>query len=134
MSVSSNCIDRLAPEHPFPIGLNDSFAALKWVRSPILFRHRYTRIPALELTAPHRICRQTVENAASLGISVHKALIVGGDSAGANLATVVALLARDDPFFSGRPVTGQLLRQPSVIHPDAYPEKWVVPTRLFRVH
>ncbi|RDX46295.1 Alpha/beta hydrolase fold-3 [Lentinus brumalis] len=87
---------RLAPEHQFPTGLNDSYAALQW----------------------------TAGMASSLRISLQKGFIVGGDSAGANLATVCAMLARDDPFFTGHPVTGQLVRQPSVIHPDACPEKY----------
>ncbi|KAI0704749.1 Alpha/Beta hydrolase protein [Earliella scabrosa] len=87
---------RLGPEHPYPAGLNDAYAAIKW----------------------------TVDNASSLRVSTEKGLIVGGDSAGAQLATVCAHLARDDPFFQGRPVTGQLLRQPVVVHPEACPDEY----------
>ena len=57
---------RLAPEHPQPAQLDDSYAALKWMS----------------------------ENAAELGFNPHK-LIVNGGSAGGNLAAGVALLARD---------------------------------------
>jgi len=49
---------------------------------------------------------------------------VAGASAGGNLATVLAHRVRDDPFFEGRRVTGQLLQIPCVVHPDAYPEKF----------
>ncbi|KAM5545776.1 hypothetical protein V8D89_000814 [Ganoderma adspersum] len=85
---------RLAPEFPFPTGINDCYAALKW----------------------------TIENAQSLKVDVSKGFLVGGHSAGANFSAVLAQQARDDPFFAGRQITGQLLREPVTIHPDGYPE------------
>ncbi|KAI0824332.1 Alpha/Beta hydrolase protein [Trametes gibbosa] len=87
---------RLAPEHPFPIGLNDAYSSVKWV----------------------------AENADTLHVSLAKGFIVGGDSAGANIATTCAHLARDDCFFAGRPLTGQLVREPAVVHPDACPPEY----------
>ena len=57
---------RLAPEHKFPAAVGDAWAATRWI----------------------------VAHAAELGIDADR-LAVGGDSAGGNLATVVALLARD---------------------------------------
>ena len=57
---------RMGPEHKFPAAVDDSWAALQWIGA----------------------------NAASLGADPAR-MGVHGDSAGANLAAVVALLARD---------------------------------------
>jgi acetyl esterase len=73
---------RMGPEHKFPAAVEDSFAALKWVHAH-----------ANELGAdPDRI-------------GVH------GDSAGANLAAVVALMARD--------AGGPRLQLQSLVYPVA---------------
>jgi acetyl esterase len=73
---------RLAPEHPYPAGVNDSWAAVQWVG----------------------------EHAAELGGDPNR-IAVAGDSAGGNLAAVMAVLARDN---SGPELTFQLLWYPVV--------------------
>ena len=57
---------RLAPEHPFPAGLDDGAAGLRWA----------------------------VAHAAELGVTSARTAVMG-DSAGGNLAAVVCLLARE---------------------------------------
>ncbi|MDR5757076.1 alpha/beta hydrolase [Caballeronia sp. LZ035] len=57
---------RLAPEHRFPVAVNDAFDALQWL----------------------------TREAGTFGIDAAR-LAIGGDSAGGTLATVCAVLARD---------------------------------------
>ncbi len=75
---------RLAPEHKFPIPFDDCYAALQAVH----------------------------DNAAELGIDAGR-LAVGGDSAGANIATAMALKARDE---GGPALRFQLLVYPVTDH------------------
>ena len=67
-------------------------------------------------------------------MSLKRGFIVGGDSAGGSLAAAVVLQARDDPFFSESPITGQYLREPTVVHPLAHPEKYVLCSRTDGSH
>jgi len=87
LCLYSNCVVaavdyRLGPEHKFPAAVEDAIAATKWV----------------------------AENGEAIGADASR-IAVGGDSAGANLAAVVALHARD----TGTPALRfQLLIYPAV--------------------
>ncbi|MGJ7511730.1 alpha/beta hydrolase [Variovorax sp. GT1P44] len=72
---------RMGPEHRFPAAVDDALAATRWVRN----------------------------EAASLGVDASR-LAVGGDSAGGNLAAVVAIAARD---AGDLPIAFQLLIYPA---------------------
>ncbi len=80
---------RLAPEHPYPAAVDDVWAATRWVAAH-----------AEELRADP------------------KRLAVAGDSAGGNLAAVVAQLARD---AAGPPVVFQLLWYPATTWDTSLP-------------
>ena len=70
------------------------------------------------------ISSQVAENATDLKIDLKKGFLVGGDSAGGNMSAAISLKARDDPFFASCPLTGQYLREPAVVYPEAHPEKY----------
>ncbi len=72
---------RMAPEHVFPAAVDDSAAATGWI----------------------------VANATALAIDPAR-LAVGGDSAGGNLAAVIALMSRDGSL---PPLTAQILIYPA---------------------
>jgi acetyl esterase len=71
----------MAPEHKFPAAVDDSAAATRWI----------------------------IEQAGALGIDRAR-VAVGGDSAGGNLAAVLALMARDGDL---PPLAYQLLVYPA---------------------
>lgn len=85
---------RLAPEHPFPAGFDDSLTAARWV----------------------------LDHADELGGAAHP-VIIGGESAGGNLAAAIALELRDS---AGRNFDAQLLFFPAVdlrSEADGYPSR-----------
>lgn len=60
----------LAPEHPYPEGLEDSYCAIKWA----------------------------VDHAKELGVNVNK-IVTAGDSAGGNFATILTFMAKERQEF-----------------------------------
>lgn len=84
---------RLAPENPFPAALEDVYTVLLWLR----------------------------DNAASIGGDASR-IVVGGDSAGGNLAASVAILNRDR---AGVPLAGQWLMYPTLNGDKMDTESWI---------
>jgi acetyl esterase len=102
---------RLSPEHKFPAAVEDAIASTQWIS----------------------------DNALALDIDATR-LVVGGDSAGGNLAAVVAISARD---AGGPKLAGQVLIYPGtdfrMTHPSHHePETSILLThsviRWFRDH
>lgn len=97
-AVCVNVDYRLAPEHVFPTSVTDSYDVVKW-------------------------CAATADPSSTiLPGDLSKGFIVGGASAGGNLAAVVCQLARDDNLEP--PLTGQYLCVPALLWVSAVPEKW----------
>ncbi|KAI2631419.1 alpha/beta-hydrolase [Hypomontagnella submonticulosa] len=80
---------RLAPEFPFPTQVEDCYDGLLWCK----------------------------ENSKNLGINPER-IIVAGSSAGANLAAVMAIMARDNGITG---IIAQILHFPPVCHPKFFP-------------
>lgn len=82
---------RLAPKHTFPTAINDAYDVFKWVVT-----HMHTE----------------------MNVDPDHGLIVGGVSAGANMAAVIAYLARDDNILPS--ITGLFLSVPCCLMPQAF--------------
>ncbi|BBX60998.1 lipase [Mycobacterium saskatchewanense] len=80
---------RLAPEHPYPAAVEDGWAATMWV----------------------------AEHGAGIGADTTR-IAVAGDSAGGNIAAVIAQQARDQ---AGPPIAFQLLWYPSALWDPTLP-------------
>ena len=93
---------RLAPEHKFPAAVDDAIAATKWI----------------------------ADNAKQLGIDASR-LMVGGDSAGGNLAAVVAISARDG---NGPRIAGQVLIYPATDFAKTHPSHREPETSILLTH
>jgi acetyl esterase len=93
---------RLAPEHKFPAAVEDAITATQWIAA----------------------------NATRLGIDASR-LAIGGDSAGGNLAAVVALSARET---GGPAIAGQLLVYPATDFTMRYPSHSEPETSVLLTH
>ncbi|KAJ0416441.1 alpha/beta hydrolase fold-domain-containing protein [Aspergillus carlsbadensis] len=81
---------RRAPEHRFPTALDDMYDAYSW----------------------------TIQHAAELAIDP-KTVVLGGTSAGANLAAALTIKLKQSQGLDG--VVGQLLNIPALCHPSFFP-------------
>ncbi|KAH8653064.1 Alpha/Beta hydrolase protein [Tricladium varicosporioides] len=92
--IAINVDYRLAPEHTFPVPVEDAFDALVW----------------------------TANHVKDLGINPKKGFIIGGVSAGANITCAITHLYRDGKMEPR--LTGQYLSVVTVCDPAALPEKY----------
>jgi acetyl esterase len=93
---------RRAPEHKFPAAVDDAIAATAWIAG----------------------------HANELGIDTTR-LVVGGDSAGGNLAAVVAIAARDG---NGPSISGQVLIYPATDFAMTHPSHRELDTSILLTH
>jgi acetyl esterase len=93
---------RLAPEHKFPAAVEDAITATRWI----------------------------ADNSRQLDIDASR-LTVGGDSAGGNLAAVVAISARDG---NGPDIAGQLLIYPAIDFALTHPSHREPETSILLTH
>jgi acetyl esterase len=93
---------RRAPEHKFPAAVDDAIAATAWIAG----------------------------HAKELGIDASR-LLVGGDSAGGNLAAVVAISARDG---NGPAIAGQVLIYPATDFTMTHPSHSEAETSILLTH
>jgi acetyl esterase len=93
---------RLAPEHKFPAAVDDAIAATTWIAG----------------------------HAKQLGIDAAR-LMVGGDSAGGNLAAVVAISARDS---NGPAISAQVLIYPATDFAMTHPSHREPETSILLTH
>ncbi|KAK4496327.1 hypothetical protein PRZ48_012307 [Zasmidium cellare] len=85
---------RLAPEHKYPVGLNDTWDALKYIAA----------------------------NAHSFGADPKLGFAIGGESAGGVIASLLELRARNERLEP--PLTGALLSAGSYFNPNAIPSEY----------
>ncbi|CCT64565.1 uncharacterized protein FFB20_00482 [Fusarium fujikuroi] len=88
---------RLAPEHKFPVGFEDSFDVVRWAASS--------------------------EGQRKLNTDLSKGFILGGTSAGANFTAGISHLARDEGLAPR--ITGVVFLAGSFCHPDMRPKKYL---------
>ncbi|EOD51436.1 putative lipase 2 protein [Neofusicoccum parvum UCRNP2] len=93
-AVALSIAYRLAPEHPFPIPVHDSWDALKWIAA----------------------------HASDLKATPSRGFVIHGESAGGNIAVVLALLARDEALSPA--LTGLSACIPAVLRADVVPERF----------
>ncbi|KAK3666557.1 hypothetical protein LTR22_002501 [Elasticomyces elasticus] len=97
LAFNATCISasyRLAPKFPFPYGVKDAWDCLRWA----------------------------AREARSWGADPLAGFVVGGTSAGGNIAAVLAHMARDEKLSP--PLTGQYLAIPKLLPWDRVPERY----------
>ena len=97
-AVCVNVEYRLAPEHPFPTAIIDSYSVIEW-------------------------CAKTASPSSPiLPADPTQGFIVGVASAGGNIAAVLSQKSRDQSLSPS--LTGQYLCVPALLYPESVPEKW----------